>query len=45
MIFRVHLERLPPALRAPYIDRILDGLGDEEPVLDYVRLNWDAVAR
>ena len=45
VIFRVHLERLPAALRAPYIDRILDGLGDGEPVLDYVRLNWDAVAR
>jgi trans-aconitate 2-methyltransferase len=39
-----YLERVPAALRPGFLDRMLEGLG-EEPVLDYVRLNWDAVAR
>ncbi|MGI8803487.1 MAG: class I SAM-dependent methyltransferase [Solirubrobacteraceae bacterium] len=40
-----YLERLPAALRDPFLDRMLEGLEDAEPMLDYVRLNWDAVAR
>jgi trans-aconitate 2-methyltransferase len=39
-----YLERMPAELRDPFLDRLLDGLGDP-PVLDYVRLNWDARAR
>ncbi len=39
-----YLERVPAALCPGFLDHMLDGLG-EEPVLDYVRLNWDAVAR
>jgi trans-aconitate 2-methyltransferase len=36
-----HLERLPDALRAPYVEAVLERLG-EPPELDYVRLNVDA---
>jgi trans-aconitate 2-methyltransferase len=39
-----YLERMPAELRDPFLDRLLDGLGDPL-VLDYVRLNWDARAR
>jgi trans-aconitate 2-methyltransferase len=39
-----YLERLPPDLRDPFLDEIEQGLGPD-PVLDYVRLNWDARAR
>jgi trans-aconitate 2-methyltransferase len=39
-----YLERMPGALRGEFLDRLLDGLGTP-PVLDYVRLNWDARAR
>src|SRR3954468_18267041 len=38
-----HLERLPEELRYPFVDAVLARLG-ERPVLDYVRLNIDAVA-
>jgi trans-aconitate 2-methyltransferase len=44
VILAPYLERLPADARDAFIDRMLDGLG-AEPVLDYVRLNWDAVAR
>jgi trans-aconitate 2-methyltransferase len=39
-----YLERLPADLRDPFLDEIAAGLGPV-PVLDYVRLNWDARAR
>ncbi len=39
-----YLERMPPELRDPFLDAMLDGLGSP-PVLEYVRLNWHAVAR
>jgi trans-aconitate 2-methyltransferase len=38
-----HLERLPAELQYPFVDAVLARLG-ERPVLDYVRLNIDAVA-
>jgi trans-aconitate 2-methyltransferase len=38
-----HLDRLPDDLRYPFFDAVLARLG-ERPVLDYVRLNIDAVA-
>src|SRR4051812_12398454 len=38
-----HLERLPADLQYPFVDAVLARLG-ERPVLDYVRLNIDAVA-
>ncbi|HEY5196639.1 MAG TPA: methyltransferase domain-containing protein [Solirubrobacteraceae bacterium] len=39
-----YLERLPRELRDPFLDEIEAGLRPD-PVLDYVRLNWDARAR
>jgi trans-aconitate 2-methyltransferase len=39
-----YLERLPAPLRDGFLDRMLAGLG-APPVLEYVRLNWDATAR
>ncbi|HEX3875298.1 MAG TPA: methyltransferase domain-containing protein [Solirubrobacteraceae bacterium] len=39
-----YLERLPVELRDPFLDAMQAGL-DGDPVLDYVRLNWDARAR
>lgn len=43
VIFAPYLERLPPQLREPFLDELERELGDPL-VLDYVRLNWDAVA-
>jgi trans-aconitate 2-methyltransferase len=39
-----YLDRLPAQLRDPFLDEMVAGLG-AAPVLDYVRLNWDAKAR
>jgi trans-aconitate 2-methyltransferase len=44
VILAPYLERLPVEAHDAFVDRMLAGLG-AEPVLDYVRLNWDAVAR
>ena len=44
VLFRVHVAHLPDELREPFLDEVLERLG-EPPVLDYVRLNWDARAR
>jgi trans-aconitate 2-methyltransferase len=44
IVFRVHLARLPAELREPFLDAVMAELGDP-PVIDYVRLNWDARAR
>jgi trans-aconitate 2-methyltransferase len=38
-----HVQQLPPELREPFMDEVLDELGGEV-VVDYVRLNIDAVA-
>jgi trans-aconitate 2-methyltransferase len=43
VIFAPYLERLPAELREPFLDELAPELG-EPLVLDYVRLNWDAVA-
>jgi trans-aconitate 2-methyltransferase len=43
VIFAPYLERLPEPLREAFLDEIEPQLG-EPLVLDYVRLNWDAVA-
>jgi trans-aconitate 2-methyltransferase len=43
VIFAPYLERLSPALRERFLDEIEPRLG-RPLVLDYVRLNWDAVA-
>jgi trans-aconitate 2-methyltransferase len=43
VIFAPYLERLPAALAQAYLDELVTLLG-EPLVLDYVRLNWDAVA-
>jgi trans-aconitate 2-methyltransferase len=44
VIFRVHLERLPPGLRAPFLDQLVDAARAEDPPfsLDYWRLNLSA---
>jgi trans-aconitate 2-methyltransferase len=42
-VFPWLLQRLPDALRASFLDGVLERLGDP-PVLDYVRLNFDAIA-
>jgi trans-aconitate 2-methyltransferase len=44
VVFRLHLARLPPELRGAFLDAVMERLADP-PVLDYVRLNWDATAR
>jgi trans-aconitate 2-methyltransferase len=44
VIFAPYIERLPRALGERYVAELLAALGDPL-VLDYVRLNWDAVAR
>jgi trans-aconitate 2-methyltransferase len=43
VIFAPYLERLSPELRERFLDEIEPQLGDPL-LLDYVRLNWDAVA-
>jgi trans-aconitate 2-methyltransferase len=44
VIFAPYLELLPAQLRDPFLDATLAELG-EPVVLDYQRLNWDALAR
>jgi trans-aconitate 2-methyltransferase len=43
VIFAPYLERLPAELRERYLDELVAALGDPL-VLDYVRLNWNAIA-
>ncbi len=38
-----HVQRLPEALREPFMDEVMDVLG-EPVVVDYIRLNIDAIA-
>ncbi|HEX4035093.1 MAG TPA: methyltransferase domain-containing protein [Solirubrobacteraceae bacterium] len=44
VIFGPYIERLPDDLRERFLDQAMEALG-APVVLDYVRLNWDAVAR
>jgi trans-aconitate 2-methyltransferase len=44
VIFGPYIERLAPELRERFLDEAMDALGDPL-VLDYVRLNFDAIAR
>jgi trans-aconitate 2-methyltransferase len=39
-----HLQRLPEALRDPFVDAVLHRLGGAPLTIDYVRLNLDATA-
>ena len=43
VIFAPYLERLPAELHDRFLDELVAALGDPL-VLDYVRLNWDAIA-
>jgi trans-aconitate 2-methyltransferase len=43
VIFEPHLRALPQGLREPFVDELLEQLG-EPVIVDYVRLNIDAVA-
>jgi trans-aconitate 2-methyltransferase len=39
-----HVQRLPEDLRDPFLDAVLDELGQSSMMVDYVRLNIDATA-
>jgi hypothetical protein len=39
-----HLQRLPEALHAAFVDAVVERLGGTPITIDYVRLNIDAVA-
>ena len=43
IVLGAHLERLPEALREPFVAAVAERLGDR-PTIDYVRLNIDATA-
>jgi trans-aconitate 2-methyltransferase len=43
-VLPLQLAELPEELRGPFLDELMGRLGPD-PVLDYVRLNWDATAR
>jgi trans-aconitate 2-methyltransferase len=43
-VLPLQLAELPQELRDPFLDELMAALGPD-PVLDYVRLNWDATAR
>jgi len=42
IVLGAHLQRLPDALREPFVDAVARRLGDR-PTIDYVRLELDAV--
>ena len=44
IILGAHLQRLPEALRDPFVDAVLHRLGGAPLTIDYVRLNLDATA-
>jgi trans-aconitate 2-methyltransferase len=44
VILGPHVQRLPEDLRDPFLDAVLDEVGEGEMMVDYVRLNIDAVA-
>jgi trans-aconitate 2-methyltransferase len=43
IVLGAHLDRLPATLHDPFLDAVLERLG-ERPTIDYVRLNIDAAA-
>jgi trans-aconitate 2-methyltransferase len=43
VILGPHVQRLPEDLRDPFLDAVLDEVGEGEMMVDYVRLNIDAV--
>jgi trans-aconitate 2-methyltransferase len=43
IVLGAHLDQLPGALHEPFLDAVLECLG-ERPTIDYVRLNIDATA-
>ena len=44
VILGPHVQRLPEDLRDPFLDEVLEKVGESELMVDYVRLNMDAVA-
>ena len=44
VILGVHVQMLPEDLRDPFLDTVLDEVWESELMVDYVRLNIDAVA-
>jgi trans-aconitate 2-methyltransferase len=44
VILGPHVQRLPEDLRDPFLDEVLEKVGESELMVDYVRLNLDAVA-
>ena len=44
VILGPHVQRLPEGLRDPFLDAVLEEVGESELMVDYVRLNIDAVA-
>jgi trans-aconitate 2-methyltransferase len=44
VILGPHVQRLPEELRDPFLDAVLAEVGESELMVDYVRLNIDAVA-
>ena len=44
VIFGPHVQQLPEDLRDPFLDAVLDEVGESAIMVDYVRLNLDATA-
>jgi trans-aconitate 2-methyltransferase len=44
VILGPHVQQLPEELRDPFLDAVLDDVGEAEMMVDYVRLNIDATA-
>jgi trans-aconitate 2-methyltransferase len=44
VILGPHVQRLPEDLRDPFLDEVLERVGESKLMVDYVRLNIDAVA-
>lgn len=44
VILGPHVQQLPEELRDPFLDAVLDGVGESKLMVDYVRLNIDATA-
>lgn len=44
VILGPHVQRLPEELRDPFLDAVLDAVGEDSLMVDYVRLNIDATA-
>jgi trans-aconitate 2-methyltransferase len=44
VILGPHVQQLPEDLRDPFLDAVLDEVGESAMMVDYVRLNMDAIA-